>query len=113
MTSEQLAMPPTEVEIASTLMYSRGPATEIIRRLVFQRDQLLRRLTPECRRCGDCRDSSHHWIEKPLYICKHCRAIGEECLACRGYDEGESPTTCVCGAEGVVQIGVRTKEQEG
>lgn len=54
----------------------------------------------ECRRCSECPDSEHHWLDNgdfgngdaqgayigAQYVCKHCPALGVECLECHGGD---------------------------
>lgn len=92
---------------------------------------------PVCRRCADCRNARHHWLdnddfgndpdeaEDPVdvtHVCKHCPALGMECEACDGsgsalgldaameaIGRGENPPDCsVCGGEGVIEITSRT-----
>lgn len=65
-------------------------------------------LCEECRRCVDCADSSHHWMENddwdefedreptdeemenhPSFACKHCDAVGEYCPRCDGSGEAQ------------------------
>ena len=64
-----------------------------------------------CRRCSECADSEHHWIEDyddvtdTEYGCKHCQIRGVECGQCWG--EGIKPGTddenCAkCSGHGVV-----------
>ena len=37
----------------------------------------------ECRRCTECPDSEHHWLEDGYGLsCKHCEAIADCCLEC-------------------------------
>jgi hypothetical protein len=70
----------------------------------------------ECRRCGECRDREHHWLDNPdfgadpewlaeyedagnpehSHVCKHCDAYGDECEYCEGEGCEE------CDGEGVV-----------
>lgn len=64
----------------------------------------------KCRRCSVCRNSSHHWLPNTAfgdlneenneveYVCKHCDAIGDECVNCfaEGCDD--------CDGEGVILI---------
>ena len=42
-----------------------------------------------CRRCSECSDDEHHWMEdmvgeEPMYVCKHCNAIAPMCDECGG-----------------------------
>lgn len=74
--------------------------------------QLLESL--ECRRCSECPDGPHHWIDDGYtltgWTCKHCEAIGVQCYHCAGegmvpenYGPGE--LTCPsCHGEGVVEV---------
>lgn len=80
-----------------------------------------------CRRCDDCVDMSHHWVENTAFgddeeriennstthLCKHCDAMGNECDECGGCGgdgevdaDGEWNTfPCAeCGGEGVVLV---------
>lgn len=56
----------------------------------------------KCRRCTECRNSSHHWIDNPefgvceegehpghQFCCKHCPMLGDECPVCYGDGQGE------------------------
>jgi hypothetical protein len=58
----------------------------------------------QCRRCSECPDYSHHWLEDPGshhawdFVCKHCPAKGSECPDCHG--SGCDP----CNGEGVILI---------
>ena len=57
----------------------------------------------ECRRCSECADSSHHWIDTWTdagndYACKHCPAEGRMCDRCLG--DGCDH----CGGEGVIEV---------
>lgn len=75
----------------------------------------------ECRRCGDCRGMTHHWMENPdfgndpsdaehpvnvTHLCKHCDATGSECERCEGQGmvtRGDEREACPdCGSEGVI-----------
>jgi hypothetical protein len=69
----------------------------------------------KCRRCVDCEDREHHWIEAygediehAEYACKHCEALGVACSHCFG--EGDEPDSddeeecSVCNGEGVVPL---------
>jgi hypothetical protein len=69
---------------------------------------------------------SHHWVENTSFadddeieennstthLCKHCDAMGQECLVCfgDGYDatepeDAEHPAPCPhCGGEGVLLV---------
>jgi hypothetical protein len=71
----------------------------------------------KCRRCHECRDSSHHWIpnpqvgitdEEPEWTCKHCPKKGGECPCCCGYGEVNAPDggpQChICKGEGVLPL---------
>ena len=83
-----------------------------------------------CRRCEDCRLRSHHWLHNPHYgdfsggedavepgaefLCKHCDAIGSECLMCDGGGKvaADPDATRVrpcpdCSGEGVTLTGYR------
>lgn len=55
---------------------------------------------PTCRRCGDCRDARHHWVDEMevTHRCKHCGALGSVCPECMG--EGCD----ACGEEGVTEV---------
>ena len=70
-----------------------------------------------CRRCGECRSNSHHWLENttdpgdditariPTHICKHCDQQGQECPACGGggIDTETLSGLCrFCRGEGVI-----------
>ena len=72
----------------------------------------------QCRRCAECQNSFHHWIEDPLfdgekvvaeYSCKHCDALGMDCTACEDFDLCERPQCeCpVCGGDGIMVVGVQ------
>lgn len=83
----------------------------------------------ECRRCSDCANSSHHWLnngdfgndeaeaEEPTgnsHVCKHCDAVGNECQECDGTGEVMDDEGCVgfeckaCNGEGVIVSKRRT-----
>lgn len=75
---------------------------------------------PECRRCSECRNSEHHWLDNmdfedaddPEYVCKHCPAVGTECSYC---DEGMADSGKLCGickGEGILQCGTEETEAE-
>jgi hypothetical protein len=44
----------------------------------------------KCRRCYECADADHHWIENdafededsPEFVCKHCDAVAFMCIEC-------------------------------
>ena len=67
----------------------------------------------KCRLCTECEKMSHHWMENPdcddenvvaEFACKHCEALGSECLACGGdgVDLDELEGLCrTCDGEGV------------
>jgi hypothetical protein len=69
-----------------------------------------------CRRCSECQDSEHHWIDNdecsgeddPAHACKHCDALGDECEMCDGEggrtsEDGEQLALCpACKGHGVV-----------
>ena len=70
-----------------------------------------------CRRCSECRNNSHHWIDNtddpgddiservPTHICKHCDQQGYECPACGGDGIDTETLTGLCGfccGEGVI-----------
>lgn len=63
-----------------------------------------------CRRCSECANNSHHWISSrnidydlPSHACKHCEAMGDECLRCDGTGESVAGVQCdTCNGEGVV-----------
>lgn len=67
---------------------------------------------PTCRRCSQCETSEHHWLDNedaegpddPDYVCKHCPAVGTECVYC---DEGlANGKMCrICNGEGILQCG--------
>ena len=57
----------------------------------------------KCRRCAECEDFSHHWMDnsnfgndptnpdgeenyntEATHVCKHCPACGNECELCQG-----------------------------
>lgn len=56
-----------------------------------------------CPRCDVCQTMSHHWIAAPSpiadYECKHCPALGEECMGC----DGKGCAACDC--EGCKPVG--------
>jgi hypothetical protein len=81
-----------------------------------------------CRRCADCPNSQHHWMEEltyapgdneddpedgdPIaaYTCKHCSVLGNECESCDGVgafgDGKEDPEICpTCCGSGIVVVG--------
>ncbi len=65
----------------------------------------VRKEPDECpAKCTVCKDASHHWIPDPRpavkndYICKHCPALGDECVVC------ETTGCAVCNSEGVILI---------
>ena len=68
-----------------------------------------------CRRCSECRNSDHHWMDNPdfgnddpdaepehnpnvSHICKHCEQEGYECGGCGGEGCEE------CNGAGVLSI---------
>ena len=73
-----------------------------------------------CRRCSECPDGPHHWIDAevsdaddPTHDCKHCDAVGEECGDCEGDGEAEGgkgmcPT---CDGHGVVLVEGERRER--
>jgi hypothetical protein len=78
----------------------------------------------ECRRCSECPNSSHHWMEDfgaydaevgegPVpgdFGCKHCEQRGVECADCNGtgvelYDDRDGTEDCpTCKGEGVIPL---------
>ena len=68
-------------------------------------------MTKKCRRCSECPNSEHHWMENtsfgdPLdgigeYICKHCSIQGTECVKCGGQGTTDEPDELCgdCGGE--------------
>lgn len=56
---------------------------------------------PECRRCSECANSIHHWIDcceetetaegTVIFdrICKHCECLGTACEECDGTGFGD------------------------
>lgn len=68
-----------------------------------------RELNTHCRRCGECRESEHHWIDanSPLfdYRCKHCDAVASDCPDCCGSGQEDmhaDGTPCeTCGGPGM------------
>jgi hypothetical protein len=78
-------------------------------------------MTVTCRRCIDCREYSHHWMDHGdfgndeahpeirghSHVCKHCGTLGDECDCCdgNGYDlAGEGVEVCPkCEGEGVTE----------
>lgn len=81
----------------------------------------------KCRRCSECPDSKHHWLDNPhfgdavetldddtspsalmhTHVCKHCDVLGDECVDCDG--DG----CCSCDGEGVVEVKVTYPTTEG
>ncbi len=68
-----------------------------------------------CRRCSECSQSLHHWIELPVicptkgplcdYSCKHCDAAADACEACWGDGASEAGIRCDdCDGLGVIPI---------
>lgn len=71
-----------------------------------------------CRRCSDCPDADHHWIdnsecygpEDPQFCCKHCDALGDECETCDGeggryVETAERTVLCPpCKGYGVIEV---------
>lgn len=72
----------------------------------------------KCRRCSECANSTHHWMENSEYgnhegpiqpheaefCCKHCPATGDECPDCSGEGIGPLDDPCeTCGGAGVVE----------
>jgi len=64
-----------------------------------------------CRRCSECQNSEHYWLEgywrpdgdksqDPIfgYVCKHCETVGDDCNDCGG-DGCES-----CNGVGIVVV---------
>lgn len=77
----------------------------------------------QCRRCSECPDSDHHWIDggpaddcphgapssldckeclanMPDFVCKHCPATAVGCEMCDGLE----PDCRFCGATGAIEI---------
>lgn len=79
-----------------------------------------------CRRCDQCPNSTHHWIDyvgeididSTSHSCKHCDAVGIECPACDGegivtlFRDGQDyENECrLCDGEGVLLV--RFEEEE-
>jgi hypothetical protein len=71
----------------------------------------------KCRRCSECAGMSHHWLPNPdfgndepsaisrdcEYVCKHCPALGNACLACVGEWDGDDSECPFCNGEEVVE----------
>lgn len=70
-----------------------------------------------CRRCNECAESAHHWLDngdfenskdnanKPTgnsHVCKHCDAVGDECEDCDGIGDSGGIVCKQCNGEGVV-----------
>jgi len=75
----------------------------------------------KCRRCSECRNNSHHWMDNPdcyseadpSHVCKHCEETGNECEYCCGDGCGDAEQSCVnCNGEGVVSAGEETVIRE-
>lgn len=84
-----------------------------------------------CKRCGDCANNTHHWLdngdfgndpnesEGPTgnsHICKHCDVVGHECPDCDGRGEIEDEYAVgqicpTCDSEGVIVAPRRTYEE--
>lgn len=75
----------------------------------------------QCRRCSECRDSEHHWMENPgfaddeelparrlaTHCCKHCDALAMECQSCdgEGYADFDEEELCPeCRGAGCIEI---------
>lgn len=54
----------------------------------------------QCRRCSECSNSEHHWMERCVFdasdelyathVCKHCEILGFECQECGGDGKHDS-----------------------
>lgn len=71
--------------------------------------------TKKCRRCSECEGHEHHWIDDCgddddliyEYACKHCGALGVECISCCGegvLDDEDEKECDRCWGEGVVEM---------
>lgn len=80
----------------------------------------------QCRRCEECKDYSHHWMDNGKYgdeeywddndsstthVCKHCGALGDECETCFGVgvnpdseDDDDGSMCLECNGEGVIYV---------
>jgi hypothetical protein len=84
-----------------------------------------------CRRCSECQEAEHHWIENPdfgygeeidgfappehpdySHACKHCEALGGQCPECDGdgtvgvprFESDDTEETCArCKGVGVIE----------
>jgi hypothetical protein len=61
-------------------------------------------------KCEVCADCSHHWLDNatgnpvdPLYICKHCDALGDDCMPCQN-DDCDDKICEQCGGEGIYEV---------